>query len=281
MKRLQTLPGPDGPQTVSVATARPDRPCLRWSMTGPSRQIILLVATAVTLVMNYLSNALPLFGNSNREVSDGLPNAFTPAGATFAVWGPIFLGMLVFAVYQALPAQRGPRLDRLAWPFLLANVLNVAWLLAFQSLNYGPSVVIMLALLGSLIVLYLRVRELRPLGAEPLALAVPVSLYLSWISVATIANITAFLVSQGFTAGLGGLGAQAWSALLVVTAALIGVFFLARFRDYAFAAVLLWAFYGVYAARTEVTAVVLGVALAAALVLVGGVLTARRPRPLL
>ncbi|GGB75943.1 hypothetical protein [Deinococcus soli (ex Cha et al. 2016)] len=73
-------------------------------MTGLPRQITLLLATILTLVMNYLSNALPLFGNSNKEVSDALPNAFTPAGLTFAVWGPIFLGLLVFAVYQALPA---------------------------------------------------------------------------------------------------------------------------------------------------------------------------------
>ena len=107
-------------------------------MTGLSRQIILLAATALTLVMNYLSSALPLFGNSNAEVSGGLPNAFTPAGVTFAVWGPIFLGLVVLAVYQALPAQRGPRLDRLFWPFLLSNLFNISWLLAFQSLNLLP-----------------------------------------------------------------------------------------------------------------------------------------------
>ncbi|BDP42020.1 hypothetical protein DAETH_19890 [Deinococcus aetherius] len=247
-------------------------------MTGLPRQLTLLAATVLTLVMNYLSNALPLFGNSNREVSDGLPNAFTPAGLTFSVWGVIFLGLLAFAVYRALPAQRGPRLDRLFWPFLLANLLNVAWLLAFQSLNFGLSVVVMLALLGSLIWLYLRVRGLKPLGAEPLTLALPTSLYLAWISVATMANITAFLVSQGVTGGLAGLSGPVWSALLVVVAALLGVFFLMRFRDYAFAGVLLWSFYGVYAARPEVNTVVLGVALAAALVLLGIVLAARRPR---
>ncbi|WP_102126724.1 TspO/MBR family protein [Deinococcus planocerae] len=247
-------------------------------MTGLPRQLTLLAATVLTLVMNYLSNALPLFGNSNREVSDSLPNAFTPAGLTFSVWGVIFLGLIVFAVYQALPAQRGPRLDRLFWPFLLANGLNVAWLLAFQSLNFGPSVLIMLALLGSLIWLYLGVREVEPLGAEPLTLALPTSLYLAWISVATIANITAFLVSQGVTDGLAGLGGPAWSAVLVIIAGLLGVFFLVRFRDYAFAGVLLWSFYGVYAARPEVNTVVLGVALAAALVLLGIVLAARRPR---
>lgn len=75
-------------------------------MTGLARQVTLVLATVLTLVMNYLSNALPLFGNTNGQISDSLPNAFTPAGLTFAVWGPIFLGLAVFAVYQALPAGR-------------------------------------------------------------------------------------------------------------------------------------------------------------------------------
>ncbi len=238
----------------------------------------LLAATVLTLVMNYLSNALPLFGNSNAEVSDRLPNAFTPAGLTFAVWGPIFLGLLVFAVYQALPAQRGARLDRLFWPFLLGNLLNVAWLLAFQSLNIGLSVVIMLALLAVLVRLYLSVRSLPPQGAERWTLQLPVSLYLAWISVATIANITAFLVSAGVTQSFLGIAGPVWSALLLVVAAAIGVFFLWRFRDYAFAAVLLWAFYGVYVARPEVSTVVLGVAVAAGLVLLGSLSAWRRPR---
>ncbi|MEF2276908.1 tryptophan-rich sensory protein [Deinococcus sp. YIM 134068] len=248
-------------------------------MTGLPRQLTLLAATVLTLVMNYLSNALPLFGNSNKEISDSLPNAFTPAGLTFAVWGPIFLGLLVFAVYQALPAQRGPRFDGLFWPFLLVNVLNVAWLLAFQSLNYGTSVVIMLALLGSLIWLYLHVRGMKPQGVEGLTLALPTSLYLGWISVATIANVTAFLVSRGVTDGLAGLSGPVWSALLVLIAALLGVFFLVRFRDSAFAVVLLWSFYGVYAARPDLGTVVLGVVVAAVLVVLGLVRAARQPRP--
>ena len=247
-------------------------------MTGIPRQITLLLVTLLTLVMNYLSNALPLFGNSNKDVSDALPNAFTPAGLTFAVWGPIFLGLLVFAVYQALPAQRGPRLDRLFWPFLLSNLLNVAWLLAFQSLHFGASVIIMLALLATLIWLYLTVRGLPPQGAERWTLALPTSLYIGWISVATIANVTAYLVSVGVTAGALGLSAPVWSAVLVVIAAAIGVFFLARFHDYAFALVLLWAFYGVYVARPDATTVVTGVAIAAALIVLGALLSLRTRR---
>lgn len=246
-------------------------------MTGLARQVTLVLATLLSLTMNYLSNALPLFGNSNKQVSDALPNAFTPAGLTFAVWGPIFLGLLAFAAYQALPAQRGARYDRLFWPFLLGNLLNSAWLLAFQSLNFALSVPVMLALLGSLVWLYLTVRDLRPQGAEVWTLQLPSSLYLAWISVATIANITAFLVSAGVTGGALGISAPVWSALLVVIAAVIGVFFLVRFHDYAFAAVLLWAFYGVYVARPDAATVVTGVAVAAVIVVLGALLSLRRP----
>lgn len=247
-------------------------------MTGIARQVTLVLATVLTLVMNYLSNALPLFGNTNGQISDALPNAFTPAGLTFAVWGPIFLGLAVFAVYQALPAGRGPRYDRLFWPFLLGNLLNVAWLLAFQSLNFGLSVMIMLALLGSLIWLYLTVRGLHPLSGEFWALQVPVSLYLAWISVATMANVTAFLVSLGVTGGVLGLGAQLWSALLVVIAGLVGTFFLLRYRDYALAAVLLWAFLGVYLARPDTLLVAVGVVVGAALVVLAGLRAVRQGR---
>lgn len=245
--------------------------------------MVLLLATVSTLVMNYLSNALPLFGHDNKEISDALPNAFTPAGLTFAVWGAIFMGLIVFAVYQALPAQRGPRYDRLFWPFLLSNLLNSAWLCAFQSLNFGLSVVLMLGLLGSLVWLYLTLSGMELQGAERLTLGVPGSLYLAWISVATVANVTAWLVSTGVKEGLIGLSPQLWSALLLVVASLIGAAMLARRRDLAFGAVMAWAFYGVYLARPQEGTVLTGVLVATTLLLAGAVAgyAGRRRHPLL
>ncbi|MFC4455367.1 tryptophan-rich sensory protein [Deinococcus sonorensis] len=246
-------------------------------MTGLPRQITLLLATLLTLVMNYLSNALPLFGNSNKAISDRLPNAFTPAGSTFAIWGVIFLGLLVFAVDQATPSRRGARYDALFWPFLLANLLNVGWLLAFQSLRFGLSVVVMLALLATLIWLYIRLHHLHLTRTEVWTLGVPTSLYLGWIAVATIANITAWLVSRGVTADLAGLSAPYWSAALVIVAALIGAFLLRVNRDYAVMGVMLWAFSGVYLARPETTPVAVGVLIGALVLLAGAVTSVRRP----
>ena len=247
-------------------------------MTGLGRQVVLLVAVLATVALNGVAGSVGLFGRQTGSISDNLPNPFVPYGPTFAIWGVIFVGLLAFGVYQALPGQRGERFDRLFWPFLLSNLLNMGWLLTWHSLAYTFSVVIMLGLLGSLVWLYrtLAALPLRSAG-ERWCLGVPTSLYLGWISVATIANITAWLVSLGVTQGALGLSAPVWSALLVVVAAVIGALMLLRFRDLAFALVLAWAFYGVYAKRPEMTTVVWGVVIGAVVLLLAALLSLRRP----
>ena len=238
-------------------------------MTGTARQITLLLAASLTLVMNYLSSALPLFGTTNGEVSDSLPNAFTPAGLTFAIWGVIFVGLAVFAIYQATPARRAKRYDAVFWPYLLANLLNVGWLLAFQSLYFGLSVAVMLGLLASLIWLYAVLLRLDLSHSEAAALGLPTSLYLGWISVATIANITAWLISLGYLNGLWGLPPQVWSALMIVVSAGVGAFFLRLNRDFAVAGVLLWSYWGVYLARPEALTVTLALLLGLLILVIG------------
>ncbi len=65
-----------------------------------------LVAFAIVILLNFLSNALPINGQTMPEISAKYPSLFTPAGFTFAIWGAIYLGLLVFVIWQALPAQR-------------------------------------------------------------------------------------------------------------------------------------------------------------------------------
>ncbi|WP_027481954.1 TspO/MBR family protein [Deinococcus pimensis] len=251
-------------------------------MRGLVRQVVLGVATAVTLVMNTVAGIGLLFGRDPGSISDELPNAFTPAGFTFSIWSVIFLGLIAFALWQGRADQRGERLDRIGWPFLLANVLNVGWLLAWHSLNFGPSVVIMLALLGSLVWLYVTLDRLHLRGAERFWLGVPTSLYLGWISVATIANVTAWLTSRGVTDGLWGLSPTTWAAVLIGVATALGAFLLVRRRDWVFGAVLAWSFYGVWAARPDVNvlaAVVVVAVMALAAALLGGLRRGREGLP--
>jgi hypothetical protein len=244
-------------------------------MQGLTRQVVLGLAVAVTLVMNTVAGTGLLFGRDPGSISDALPSAFTPAGFTFSIWSLIFLGLIAFAFWQARLDQRGARLDAISWPFLLSNVLNVTWLLAWHSLNYTLSVIVMLGLLASLVWLYVTLDRLRLQGAERYWLGVPTSLYLGWIAVATIANITAWLVSLGYRDGLWGLSAPTWSAVLIGVATLVGAFLLWRRRDVVFAAVLGWSFFGVYAARPDV-GVIAGVILVGALVLLVALVGALR-----
>ena len=80
------------------------------------RQVVNVLATLLTIVVNGLANGLPLNGQTTGEVSDGLKNYFTPAGYVFSIWGLIYLGLIAFAIYQVLPAQRdNPLLKRIGY----------------------------------------------------------------------------------------------------------------------------------------------------------------------
>ena len=84
------------------------------------RQVLVVLALLSTLAINYLSTALPINGLTPGAISDQFPVRFTPAGYVFAIWGLIYLGLMAYAVYQALPSQRlNPRLRAIAWPFVL------------------------------------------------------------------------------------------------------------------------------------------------------------------
>ncbi len=216
---------------------------------------ILLSLTAVlsliiTLVMNYLANALPLFGRPTGVISDNLPNLFVPAGLTFAVWGVIYLALIGFTGYQAVVVFRQPDNPPQWWrqiiPWVIAvHFANAAWILAWHALRYGISVVIMLVLFFSLlrIVLVLGWSRRRVTGGEYWLAAVPFSLYLGWISVALAANVTGLLVSWGVTDLAP--GALFWAAALSAVAAALGFLALLRYRDGAYAAVIIWALVGI------------------------------------
>ena len=213
------------------------------------RQISVVLAVIATVTLNILANALP-FNNINTVViSDSFPLYITPAGYVFSIWGVIYLGLLAFAIYQALPNQRdNPRLQATGWLLILSCIANVAWLFCwhfgFQTSWFWLTEVAMLALLGLLIMIYLRLGTgvTSVSTAETWAIRVPISIYLGWISVATIANTTIVLYSFGWT----GEGiAPALTILLLLVALVLGVLMLARHRDVAYALVLVWAFIGI------------------------------------
>ena len=206
-------------------------------MRGVARQVAVVAAVAVNLVLNGLAGAGMLFGVQTGAVSDAEPTAITPPGWAFGIWGVIFAGVAVFAVWQARPAQRGARYDRLAVPFIAANLLNGLWQIPWLLGAFGIAAAVIVGILASLVWTYVRLDAMPLAGADRWALGVPVSLWMAWLSVATPLNVTVWLRSLGWAPD--GL---AWPVALIGVVALISGWLLSRTGDLAAAAVLLWAF---------------------------------------
>lgn len=210
------------------------------------RQLVTIVGIAATIVVNVLANALPLNGQETGAISDLFPIYFVPAGYVFSIWGLIYLGLIAFGVYQALPAQReNPRLRRVGGLFALASAANIAWIFLWHYNVFPATLVAMLILLGSLIAIYLRLvaGKAQVTRAETWAVRVPFSIYLGWITVATIANATQLLYFLGWRGGP--IAQEAWAVILLAAAVVIaGLMALTR-RNVAYLAVLVWAIVGI------------------------------------
>lgn len=247
--------------------------------------VLNIIAFLAVVFVNFLSNALPLNGRTAGEISDALPSYFTPAGYTFSIWGLIYLALLGFVIYQALPAQRGAPFQRQIGPlFVISSIANIAWLFAWHYGFYVVSILVMAGLLLSLIAIYLRLDIGRPHAAsnitQKLFVHVPFSLYLGWITVATIANVAG--VAGGYLGWDGlGLSGPLWSALMMFVAVAVAGLLLLRRSDPAYAAVLVWALFGIRAAYPGIPLIANSALIAAGVIavmtLVAWVRTARRP----
>lgn len=248
--------------------------------------VLNIIAYVATVFVNYLSNALPINGRTAEEVSDSLPSFFTPAGYTFAIWGLIYSGLLAFVIYQALPSQRNAEYQRrIGWLFVASSVANIAWLFAWHYGYYVLSVVIMVALLVTLITIYLRLRIGLP-GAAPdlrqkLLVHAPFSLYLGWITVATIANTAGVVGSLGWDGF--GISGPVWSAIMMFVAAIVAGLLLWKRNDPVYSGVLIWALFGIRAAHPDTAVVANSAVIVAAIIAIMTVIAwlrgTRRPQP--
>ena len=233
--------------------------------TAPFRllQLLNLAGFLGTLVVNYLANGLPINGKTTGELSEQYPNLFTPAGLTFSIWGVIYLMLAAFCVYQAQgffssnrQGDHRPLVRKVGYLFFFSCLANMGWIIAWHYEKVGVSVVIMAVLFFCLLQMYLRLRHGETgTWQEKYLVQMPFRVYLGWISVATIANITAWLVDSGWSGGT--LSEQTWAIGMVGVATLLGLFMLIKLRDHAFALVIAWALLGILIKRQAVSGGVL------------------------
>jgi len=239
------------------------------------RQLVNLVAYLVTVVVNTAAVVLPLNGLTTAEISDRFPALVTPANYVFSVWSVIYLLLGAFSVWQALPRNRTDRsLRDIGYLPALAGALNTIWIFTWHFELFVLTVPVMLALLVTLIAIYLRLRPARTAGGtDRWLVALPFSVYLGWITVATIANISQMLLWAGYDGAP--LGAGLWTVIVLGAGVVITALILLREADWAYALVIVWAYVGIAARQTDTVAVLAAAAGAVIVAILIAVLVVR------
>ena len=215
--------------------------------------IINLAGFLGTVVVNGLATSLPINNKTTGELSDQYPNLFVPAGLTFSIWGPIYILLAIFTIYSVIIAikkdAKGSFINKIGILFFLSCIANMGWIFAWHYEIVPLSLVIMLLLLGLLLAIYMRlgVGKKGPAKKEQYLVHLPFSVYLGWITIATIANVTALLVDVIWNRF--GISEQFWAVAVIIVGIAIALSVLLRRQDIYYCLVVDWALLGILIKR--------------------------------
>jgi hypothetical protein len=207
------------------------------------------------VVVNALANALPLAGKTTGQLSDQYPNLFVPSGLTFLIWGVIYILLTIYVTYGIIqsvkmPAQAAAFSRRIGFLFIITCIANVAWIFSWHYEKLPLSLIFMVILLGTLAAIYIRLKIGRS-SAGPAAkylVHLPMSIYFGWITVATIANVTAVLVAYKWNRF--GISEQLWAIIMIGVGTGLALVVLFNRKDLFYALVVDWAVLGILIKRT-------------------------------
>ncbi|MEM6448831.1 MAG: tryptophan-rich sensory protein [Cyanobacteria bacterium P01_D01_bin.105] len=236
---------------------------MQKSVSAITRQWLTILAVLMAIAINALSNFFPPRGQNIGEVSNTILGGvlITPDSYAFAIWGLIYIGLITYSLYQAMPAQRNnsacARISRL---LIGACLLQMLWVMAFLLYQFWLSVALMFGILGCLWAAYIRSRTVRPTRTRRWLLQAPISVYFSWITVAAVVNVASALYAMQNKTGLpaalslvasetvseavpNAVSASAllWTVLLMLVSAGIAASVAWRHGDAAYPAVATWA----------------------------------------
>lgn len=228
-------------------------------------------APLIFAVLQILTPILPALG-IGEPIGDQSASArtlITPAGWAFSIWGALYTGSLLYALFQALPAQRDrPLHGDLRWPAAGAFFGNALWALYTQS--YGLSLISVAIILFTLACLLKIFRILATWPApfstgERWCAVLPLSALASWLTAASIVNVAAALRFHGVEGG--GAAPMIGAAVLSVGGIIAAAALVSGRGNPPYALVFLWALAAIYAAGGQrESAIAIGVGIAAILV---------------
>lgn len=207
------------------------------------QRILALASFGFVLVMNAVATALPLSGLSVGEVSRRYDTLFAPIDFTFGIWGLIYLGLTVYSFAQL--TTDNPTIRAITPWFIVANLLNGTWIIAWRLELLWLSALILALLLLSLYKINRVTTATRTDFFGTVLVRIPFAIYFGWVTVATIANISSLLVQQGLGDGFW-LSAESWTVVILVVAVLIGSATALVNSSPTYSLVLVWAFWGIY-----------------------------------
>jgi len=241
-------------------------------------QILNVVTFIAAVIINYLAITLPLGYGTTEELSDAIPNLFVPAGLTFSIWGIIYILLGAFSVYQARDIFKSdkiemPYLDKVSYFFIISNLANLIWILLWHFQLIPLSLVAMLVILLSLLLIYIRlaIGKTEVSRTEKGVVHIPFSVYLGWITVATIANVTAVLVDSLGVPSYG-LLPEILTITVIAVAVIITYAMLLIRKDIAYSLVVLWASLGIFLKQFELNLTVGITALIAVVLILAGII---------
>lgn len=200
------------------------------------RSVLVLAATAGTIVFNVFAAAGYVNGVTPSDISDKYPTVVTPAGYAFSIWTLIYVGLIGFSIYQLLP-QNAQRLRSIRSLYITSCALNCAWIFFWHSDQIAICFVIISALLAVLILINLRIRQSSS-NIESLLVKGPFGIYLGWLAAATLVNFAVLLVYMKIDLTNAG---QVVGSVLVLLAAAFGVFIRIRLTNYFAPLAVAWA----------------------------------------
>lgn len=222
--------------------------------TGPVKALV-VVTFLMMITVNALANILPINGQTTGGVSDAYGNLFAPAAITFAIWGVIYLLLACHTVYQLglfhAKTNTGnvALLNKVGLLFSMSSLVNTAWVFSWHYDLIWLSEILMLALLVLLIAIVQSVTKARLTSRELFFIRIPFSVYFGWITVATVANTTVWLVSLGWNGFT--ISEPIWAMVIIAVGMLIGTLTMLRNRDFAYGLVLIWAYLGIVIKHTS------------------------------
>ncbi|WP_461206027.1 hypothetical protein [Clostridium sp. DL1XJH146] len=215
--------------------------------------IFTLVTFLIMITVNALANIIPINGVTTGEISDSYPNLFAPAGVTFAIWGLIYLLLAGYTIYQLgffqkdLNRSKEELFRKVGIYFSISSIANSIWIFCWHYYAIPSTLLLMIVILICLIFIVLEIKKEMKIQKLSLKdrffIRLPFNIYFGWITIATIANVTTFLVSIGWDGF--GLSEVLWTRLIIAVGLIIAVATIVKNSDIAYGLVIIWAYIGI------------------------------------